>query len=60
LKKHLAVNVRSKKILSMQVTTDEHIDDIKALPEFVDDCANVVLIDIFKFISDNGVMPCLK
>jgi hypothetical protein len=35
LKIHVAVNVKTKKILSMQVT-DEHIHDSKALPRLVD------------------------
>src|SRR3954452_24579529 len=34
LKIHIAVNVKTKKILSIRVT-DEHIHDIKALPELV-------------------------
>ena len=36
LKIHIAVNVKSKKILSMRVT-DEHVHDIKVLPELIDD-----------------------
>ena len=36
LKIHVAVNVKTKKILSMKVT-DEHVHDSKALPELVDD-----------------------
>ena len=35
LKIHIAVNVKTKKILSMKVT-DEHVHDSKALPELVD------------------------
>ena len=35
LKIHVAVNVKTKKILSMKVT-DEHVHDSKALPELVD------------------------
>ena len=35
LKIHVAVNVKTKKILSMKVT-DEHVHDNKALPELVD------------------------
>ena len=34
-KNTFAVNVKTKKILSMKVT-DEHVHDRKALPEFVD------------------------
>jgi hypothetical protein len=36
LKIHVAVNVKTKKILSMKVT-DEHVHDSKALPELVDE-----------------------
>ena len=34
---YIAVNVKSKKILSIKVTADEHVHDSKALPELVDD-----------------------
>ena len=36
LKIHVAVNIKTKKILSMKVT-DEHVHDSKALPELVDE-----------------------
>ncbi len=36
LKIHVAVNVRTKKILSVKVT-DEHVHDSKALPELIDE-----------------------
>ena len=36
LKIHIAVNVKTKKILSIKVT-DEHVHDSKALPELVND-----------------------
>ena len=36
LKIHIAVNVKTKKILSMKVT-DEHVHDSKVLPELVND-----------------------
>ncbi len=32
-----AVNVKSKKILAMKVTDDEHVHDSKALPELVNE-----------------------
>ena len=35
LKIHVAVDVKTKKILSMKVT-DEHVHDSKALPELVE------------------------
>jgi hypothetical protein len=38
LKIHIAVDVKSKKIISMmKVTTEEHVHDSKALPELVED-----------------------
>jgi hypothetical protein len=36
LKIHVAVNVKTKKILSMKVTADEHVHDSKALPELIE------------------------
>jgi hypothetical protein len=36
LKIHIAINIKTKEILSMKVT-DEHVYDSKALPELVDD-----------------------
>ena len=37
LKIHIAVNVKSKKILSIMKVTDEHVHDSKALPQLVED-----------------------
>ncbi len=72
LKIHVAVNVKSKKILSMKVT-DEHVHDSKALPELVDDIIKSDKIigklfadgaydnnDIFRYLFDNGILPCIK
>ena len=74
LKIHVAVNVKTKKILSMQVT-DEHVHDSKALPRLVDEAIksdNMISIgklfadgayegnDIFGYLSDNGIQPCIK
>ena len=72
LKIHVAVNVKSKKILSMKVT-DEHVHDSKALPELVDDIIKSDKIisklfadgaydgnDIFRYLLDNGILPCIK
>jgi hypothetical protein len=42
LKLHIAVNVKSKKILSMKVT-DEHVHDSKALPELIEE--NIIKSD---------------
>ena len=47
LKIHIAVNVKSKEILSIKVT-DEHVHDSKALPELVENIIksdNVITID---------------
>jgi hypothetical protein len=75
LKIHIAVDMKSKKILSLKVT-DEHIHDSKALPILVDDVIksddNVTAIckifgdgaydnnEIFRYLSDNGILPCIK
>ncbi len=74
LKIHVAVNVKTKKILSIKVT-DEHVHDSKALPELID---NVIESDkqitignlfadgaydgnsIFRYLGDNGILPCIK
>jgi hypothetical protein len=63
---NVAVDVKSKKILSMNVTTDEHVHDSKALPELVTDIIksnNMTTIgklfadynDIFRYLTDNGI-----
>ena len=74
LKIHISVNVRNKKILSMKVT-DEHVHDGKALPELVDNITKpdrkttVFKLfadgaydgnDVFRHLSDNGILPCIK
>lgn len=72
LKIHIAVDVKSKKILSMKVT-DEHVHDSKALPELVEDIikSNKTVgklfadgaydgNDIFRCLADNGILPCIK
>jgi|tagenome__1003787_1003787.scaffolds.fasta_scaffold20468470_1 hypothetical protein len=74
LKIHVAVNVKTKKILSIKVT-DEHVHDSKALPELVDeiiDSDSITAIgklfadgayegnEIFRYLSDNGILPCIK
>ncbi len=55
LKIHIAVNVKTKKILSMKVT-DEHVHDGKALPELVD---NIIKSDnvttIGKLFADGSL-----
>ena len=75
LKIHVAVNVKTKKILSMQVT-DEYVHDSKALPGLVDEVIKSdkkIVIDkliadggaydsndIFRYLGDNGILPCIK
>jgi hypothetical protein len=76
LKIHVAVNVKTQKILAMKVT-DEHVHDIKALPGLVKDVIksyNITPITIgklfadgaydsngvFRCLKDNGIMPCIN
>jgi hypothetical protein len=74
LKIHIAVNIKTKKILSMKVT-DEHVHDSKALPVLVE---NIIKSDnmlsvgklfgdgaydgnhIFSYLGNNGIQPCIK
>ena len=55
MKIHIAVNVKTKKILSMKVTDDEHVHDSKALPELVE---NIIksdnLVSIGKLFGDGA------
>ena len=54
LKIHVAVNVKTKKILSIKVT-DEHVHDSKALPELVNDVIKSdKRITIGKLIAEYG------
>src|SRR6478609_10519251 len=72
LKIHVAVNVKSKKILSMKVT-DEHVHDSKVLPELFDGIlksdktVDKLFVDgaydnndIFRCLTDKGILPCIK
>jgi IS5 family transposase len=76
LKIHVAVDVKTKKILSMKVT-DEHVHDSKALPELVEniikseDMSTTTLgklfgdgayegNEIFRYLGDNGILPGIK
>ena len=73
LKIHVAVNIKSKKILSLNIT-DEHVHDGKVLPKLVDDIAkskNItvgkIIADgaydsnaVFKCLADSGILPCIK
>ena len=74
LKIHIAVSVKTKKILSMKVT-DEHVHDSKMLPELVQNVidsssatASKLFADggaydsngVFGCLADNGILPCIK
>src|SRR3954453_23329967 len=67
LKIHVAVNVKTKKILSIKVTNDEHVHDSKALPELVEKIIksySVTTTAIGKLFGDgaydgNDVFRCL-
>ena len=74
LKIHVAVDIKSKKILSMEVT-DEHVHDNKVLPKLVDGVVksnNGGAVDelfadgaydsnnTFKCLSEHGITPCIK
>jgi hypothetical protein len=55
LKTHIAINIKTKEILSMKVTDDEYVHDNKALPGLVE---NIVKSDrkltIGKLFGDDG------
>ena len=75
MKIHVVVNVKTKKILSIKVT-DEHVHDGKTLPELVENIiesdkkitiGNLFAEDgaydgneIFRYLGDNGILPCIK
>ena len=74
LKIHIAVEVKTKKILAMKVS-DEHVHDSKALPELVENTVafnNITAIgklfadgayegnNIFRYLADNGILPYIK
>ncbi len=74
LKIPIAVDVKSKKILSMQVIADEHVHDSKVLPELIDEnilksnkTIGKLFVDcacegnnIFRYRGDNDIHPCIK
>ena len=76
LKIHVAVNVKNKKILSIMKVTDEHAHDSKALPDLIENIKKSdsmvsigkLIVDdgayegnnIFSFLADNGILPCIK
>ena len=65
-----------KILYMMKVTTDEHVQDNKASPELVENIIEsdrVTTIgklfaddnayegnDIFRYLADNGILPCIK
>jgi hypothetical protein len=53
LKIHIAVDIKSKKILSMKVT-DEHIHDSKMLPELVQNIIKSNSVTASKLFADDG------
>jgi hypothetical protein len=73
LKIHIAVDIKSKKILSMKVT-DEHVHDSKMLPKLVQNiiksnsAAAIKLFadgaydsnGVFRYLADNGILSCIK
>ena len=74
MKIHIAVDVKSKKVISMKVT-DEHVHDSKMLPELVDDITKSkekitvakIIADraydsnaVFECLADSGILPCIK
>ena len=62
LKTHVAVNVKTKKILAMKVT-DEHVRDIKASPGLVKDVLksdNITPITIGKLFADGTSMKAMR
>ena len=58
LKIHIAVDVKSKKIISMKVT-DEHIHDSKMLPKIVDAIAKSKHVTVGKIIADGPTIVML-
>ena len=76
LKIHIAVDVKSKEILAIKVTDDEHVYNSKPFPELANEIVKSNKIigkllfaddgtyegnDIFRYLSaDNGILPCIK
>jgi hypothetical protein len=73
LKIHIAVDIKSKKIISIKVT-DEHVHDSKMLPKLVEDIKKSnhisigkVFVDgaydinaVFRCLANNGILPCIE
>ena len=75
MKIHIVVNVKTKNILSIKVTDDEHVHDSKVLPKLINDIIKLdkkITMgelfadgtyegnDIFRYLSDNGILPYIK
>jgi uncharacterized protein with FMN-binding domain len=75
LKIHIAVDIKTEKILSIKVTADEHVYDSRALSELgenIIESDSVIEIgklfgdgayegnDFFRCLVDNGILPCIK
>ena len=57
---YVAVNVKTKKILSIKVTEDEHAHDSKMLPELVDEIIDSDSITtIGKLLADGASMKAM-
>ena len=74
MKIHVAVNIKSKKILSLNITY-EHVHDSKVLPKLVGDIVkskNITVVGkiiadgaydsivVFVCLADNRILPCIK
>ena len=60
MKIHVAVDVKSKKILSLNIT-DEHINDGKVLPKLVDDIVKSKNITVVgKIITDDAYTRVMR
>ncbi len=71
VKIHLAVNVKTKEIISMSVTTDE-VHDSKEAKKLVDDASKKYDVsksymdgaydsrEIFKYLEERGIIPVIK
>jgi hypothetical protein len=72
---YIAVNIRSKKILSMMKVTYVHAHDSNALPEIVEHIIKSYSMtaigklfadgtydgkDIYRCLTDNGILSCIK
>ena len=53
LKIHVAVDIKSKKILSMEVT-DEHVHDNKVLPRLVNNISNDGFVVVDRVLGDGA------